>query len=119
MEKYAPRSGRFTLASRPVRGKTGGTVPPPTGKEAALESLPRIQIRLTNDYEILAFFNAHDVKYSLTGDHLFVIHGRECDMRAGPGDWLCVESDGDVAVERGVYELHAQRVIEAAQHATR
>lgn len=92
-------------------------MPPPTGKEAALESAPRIQIRLTNDFDLLAFFNAHDVKYSLTGDHLFVIHGHDGDMRAGPGDWLCVATDGDVVVERGVYELHAQRAIRVAQHA--
>ena len=40
-----------------------------------MEVVTPLQIRQSDDYEILAFFNAHDVKYSLTGDHLFVIHG--------------------------------------------
>ena len=42
-----------------------------------MEVVTPLQIRQYNDYEILAFFNAHEVKYSLTGDHLFVIHGEK------------------------------------------
>ena len=82
-----------------------------------MEFAPRVQIRPSNDWEVLTFLNTHSVKYSLTGDHLFMIHGRQRDMRAGPGDWLCIAPDGDVDVERGVYALHAQHAIEAAQHA--
>ncbi len=59
----------------------------------------RVQIRQTNDWEILSFFNTYDVQYRLTGDHLFVIHGRERDLHAGPGDWLSIGPDGDVHVE--------------------
>jgi len=80
-----------------------------------------LQIRQTNDHEILAFFNANDVKYSLTGDHLFVIHGERGDLRASPGDWLKIGPDGRVAVESGVYEMHMRRAIELRQahHAER
>ena len=39
-----------------------------------MEVTTPVQIRQTNDCEILTFFNANDVEYSLTGDHLFVIH---------------------------------------------
>ncbi len=80
-----------------------------------MEVTTPVQIRQTNDCEILTFFNANDVEYSLTGDHLFVIHSERGDLRAGPGDWLTVGSDGEVVVERGVYELHMQRAIERAQ----
>jgi hypothetical protein len=80
-----------------------------------MEVTTPVQIRQTNDGEILTFFNTNDVAYSLTGDHLFVIHSERGDLRAGPGDWLTVGSDGEVVVERGVYELHMQRAIERAQ----
>ena len=73
-----------------------------------------VQIRQTNDCEILTFFNARDVEYSLTGDHLFVIHSERGDVRAGPGDWLTVGSDGEVVVEYGVHEQHMQGAIERA-----
>ena len=79
-----------------------------------MQFAPRVQVRQSNDWEVLGFFNSNDVKYSLTGDHLFVIHGRERDMHAGPGDWLSVDRDGDVTVEHGVFELHAQHAIEQA-----
>ena len=85
-----------------------------------MEVTTPVQIRQTNDCEILTFFNANDVEYSLTGDHLFVIHSERGDLRAGPGDWLTVGSDGEVvvepsAVEPDVYELHMRRAIEHAQ----
>ena len=64
-----------------------------------MEVTTPVQIRQTNDCEILTFFNANDVEYSLTGDHLFVIHSERGDLRAGPGDWLTVGSDGEVVVE--------------------
>ena len=79
-----------------------------------MEVTTPVQIRQTNDCEILTFFNANDVEYSLTGDHLFVIHSERGDLRAGPGDWLTVGSDGEVVVD-GVSELHMQRAIECAQ----
>ena len=79
-----------------------------------MEFAPKVQIRQFNDWDVLAFLNAHDIKYSLTGDHMFVIHGLGRDMRAGPGDWLCLQPDGDVDVERGVFALHAQRAIDEA-----
>ena len=78
-----------------------------------MEVTTPVQIRQTNDCEILTFFNANDVEYSLTGDHLFVIHSERGDLRAGPGDWLTVGSDGEVVVD-GVSELHMQRGIERA-----
>ena len=86
-----------------------------------MEVTTPLQIRPTNDYEILEFFNANDVKYSLTGDHLFVIHGERGDLRAGPGDWLKIGPDDEVAVDSGVFELHTRRAIELAQtnHAER
>ena len=65
-----------------------------------MEVTTPVQIRQTNDCEILTFFNANDVEYSLTGDHLFVIHSERGDLRAGPGDWLTVGSDGEVVVEQ-------------------
>ena len=80
-----------------------------------MEVVTPLQIRQSNDYEILAFFNANEVKYSLTGDHLFVIHGEKGDLRAGPGDWLVRSPDGQIAVECGAYEMHTQRAIELAQ----
>ena len=80
-----------------------------------MEVVTPLQIRQSNDYEILAFFNSNDVKYSLTGDHLFVIHGDKGDLRAGPGDWLVLSPDGQLAVESGVYEMHTRRAIGLAQ----
>jgi hypothetical protein len=82
-----------------------------------VEFAPRVQVRQSNDWEVLKFLNTHSVKYSLTGDHMFVIHGHQRDMHAGLGDWLCIALGGDVDVEHGVYALHAQRTIEGAQHA--
>jgi hypothetical protein len=92
-----------------------------TGKESVMEVVTPLQIRQTNDCEILAFFNANDVRYSLTGDHLFVIHTERGDLHAGPGDWLVVGPDRQVSVDSGVYELHMRRAIELAraQHAGR
>ena len=81
-----------------------------------MEFAPKVQIRQCNDWDVLAFLNDHSIKYSLTGDHLFVIHGHQRDMSAGPGDWLCLRPDGDVEVEPGVFTLHAQRAIQVAHH---
>jgi hypothetical protein len=58
-------------------------------------------------------------QYDLVGDHLFIIRSREMDIAAGPGDWLVVGPDGEVAVERGDYALRAQRAITKARMARR
>ncbi len=69
----------------------------------------RLQIHQYNDPEILAFFIQYAVDYDLAGDHLFIIHGRESDLAAGPGDWLVARPDGEVGVVRGDYALRARR----------
>lgn len=79
-----------------------------------MEVAHRVQVRQCNDWDVLAFLNAHRIEYSLTGDHLFIIRGHQRDMGAGPGDWLCLGPDGDVSVERGVFALHGPRAIERA-----
>jgi hypothetical protein len=73
--------------------------------------IPRVQIHQYNDPEILEFFIKYGVEYDLVGDHLFIIRGREMDMAAGPGDWLVAGLDGEVEVQRGDYQLRAQRAI--------
>ncbi len=78
-----------------------------------------VQIRQHNDWDILDFFNTNDVKYSLIGDHMFIVHGRKRDMHARPGDWLSIGRDGDVEVESGVFDLHAQHAIEQAHQGRR
>ena len=54
-----------------------------------MEVVTPLQIRQSNDYEILAFFNANEVKYSLTGDHLFVIHGERATSAQVPATGSC------------------------------
>ena len=79
----------------------------------------RIQVRQYNDPELLGFLNEYRVEYDLIGDHLFIVHTRKMDLAAGPGDWLVVEADGEVDVQRGDYALRAQRAITRATNARR
>lgn len=84
-----------------------------------MEISPRVQIHQYNDSEILAFFNAHQVKYRLTGDHLFIIRRHGHDVAAGPGDWLAISADGEVEVQRGDYARRARQAILTARRAGR
>lgn len=80
-----------------------------------MDVITRVQVLQTNDWQLLAFFNTHDVDYSVRGDHLFVIHEPTGDINAGPGDWLSIGPDGEIEVERGLYELRALRAMKAAE----
>ena len=71
--------------------------------------VPRVRIHQYNDPEILEFFNGHGIEFQLVGDHLFMICSRGRDVAAGPRDWLVVGRDGEVEVQRGDYQLRAQR----------
>jgi len=85
-----------------------------------LASLPtRLQIHQYNDPELLEFFIKYAVEYDLAGDHLFIIHGRESDLAAGPGDWLVARPDGAVDVERGDYALRARQAMTRPSKARR
>lgn len=79
----------------------------------------RVQIHQYNDPEILEFLIKYRVEYHLVGDHLFVIHNRNAEIAAGPGDWLVTGADGEVEVERGDCQLRAQRAITRAKIARR
>lgn len=41
-----------------------------------------------NDPEIIEFLNTNRVRFSVVGDHRFVIDLRDRDVPAGPEDWL-------------------------------
>ena len=84
-----------------------------------MEFVPRVQIHQYNDPAVLEFFIKSAVEYRLVGDHLFIIRSRGRDVAAGPGDWLVVRPDGEVAIERGDYALRAERAIAKAGHARR
>ena len=85
------------------------------GPSGLLALTSRLQIHQYNDPEILEFFIEYRVEYDLVGDHLFIIHGRESDLAAGPGDWLVARPGGEVDVELGDYALRPRRATREAR----